>query len=318
MTAAPNILDLPLERLDGRPAHLAGDAIIAVSCVRNESLRLPYFLDYYRRLGIDRFFFIDNSSDDGTTDYLLGQPDAHVYLASGSYAASRCGVTWINEVLARHGTGHWALTVDADEILVYPSCEQASLRDLVRHLDATGASSLQAFMLDMYAAGPIGAAGYQPGTDFLATCSYFDTDSYGVRDARNLPRSGGPRYRLFWEGRDNPRPAPFLEKFPLVKWTGGTSYDKSTHILSGGRPAEVTGVLLHFKLFADFYDQAAREAARGEHWDGAHQYRTYWSVLRSDPSLSAFYRGSARYGGSSQLEGLGFMLRGGWDGQARP
>ena len=34
--------------------------------MRNESLRLPYFLEYYKNLGVDRFFLIDNNSTDGS------------------------------------------------------------------------------------------------------------------------------------------------------------------------------------------------------------------------------------------------------------
>jgi hypothetical protein len=318
MTVTLPSLDRPLERLDGRSDRLAGDEIICVCCVRNEDLRLPYFVDYYRRIGVNRFFFVDNLSDDGTTDFLLRQPDAHVYLAAGSYAASRCGISWINEVLGRHASGHWALTIDADELLVYPSCEDLGLGDLVRYLDRSGAGCLQTFMLDMYGAGPIRQTAYRRGADFLEASGYFDTDSYVEHDRRGLPRRGGPRHRLFWQGRDNPKPSPFLEKFPLVKWDRDAAYDKSTHILANRPPADVTGVLLHFKMFADFREQAEREARRGEHWDGAHQYQTYWSVLEANPDLTAFHAGSMRYGGSRQLERLGFMQRGDWDGTRPP
>ena len=43
---------------DGTGAMPAGP--ILFSTVRNEAVRLPYFLDYYRRLGIVHFLIVEN------------------------------------------------------------------------------------------------------------------------------------------------------------------------------------------------------------------------------------------------------------------
>ncbi len=34
--------------------------------MRNESLRLPHFINYYKKLGVDRFIIIDNNSSDSS------------------------------------------------------------------------------------------------------------------------------------------------------------------------------------------------------------------------------------------------------------
>ncbi|MCH2250904.1 MAG: glycosyltransferase family 2 protein, partial [Cognatishimia sp.] len=51
-----------------------GDTLL-VCTLYNEAIRMPYFLRYYRDLGIDHFLIIDNDSDDGVMDHLEGQPD---------------------------------------------------------------------------------------------------------------------------------------------------------------------------------------------------------------------------------------------------
>lgn len=301
----------PLMRRDSRPVQLGPEEILCVSCVRNEALRLPHFIEYHRKLGVGRFFFIDNASTDGTLEILLGQDDVHVYSAAGSYAESRCGVHWVNEVLQTHAQGRWSLTADADELLVYPGCEDLGLELLVRRLDREGAGCLQAFILDMYSDRPIQETVYECGTEFLALCPFFDWNNYNELDARSLPRRGGARHRLFWAGRNNPKPSPFLEKFPLVKWGPDVRYETSTHVVSGVKPAAITGALLHFKFFSGFYAQAAEEAAREEHWDAAAQYQAYWNVLRANGKLSAFHEGAARYRDSAQLVRLELMNAGG-------
>ncbi len=307
MSTAAAIAAAGLERLDNRPTDVLDGAILCFAFFRDEVLRLPYFLDYHRALGVGRFFVIDNSSTDGTTPLLLAQRDVHVFAAPGSYAASLCGVTWLNALLAAYAIGHWALTLDADELLVYPACETLPLRAFTAHLARAGANALSGFLLDMYGAGPIRTAHYQPGAPFLATCPFFDADTYHERTPEGLPARGGPRYRLFWEGRDRPKPSPVLHKVPLVRWRDGLRYEASTHRISDVTLTDTTCVLLHFKLFADLLENAAREASRQEHWDGAAQYASYHAALRDRPDISAQFAGSVRYEGSRQLVAIGLM-----------
>lgn len=46
--------------------------------LHNEMHFLPAFLPHYRKLGVDRFFFIDDRSDDGTLEFLALQDDVVV------------------------------------------------------------------------------------------------------------------------------------------------------------------------------------------------------------------------------------------------
>ena len=95
---------LHLERLDDRPIPPAAGEIRLFTRIRNEHLRLPWLFDFYRGQGVDRFFVVDNGSDDGSRDYLLGRPDTHLYLTTNSYAVFGGGVRWLNHLLDRHGT----------------------------------------------------------------------------------------------------------------------------------------------------------------------------------------------------------------------
>ena len=49
-----------------RTGAIRSDSILLLCTLRNERIRLPYFLRYYRDLGINHFLFVDNGSDDGS------------------------------------------------------------------------------------------------------------------------------------------------------------------------------------------------------------------------------------------------------------
>ena len=66
---------------------------------KNEAPRFPWFLNYYRRLGVDRFFVIDNGSEDGTADTLRGETNLHLFSTSHSYVGSRQGLNWVSALL---------------------------------------------------------------------------------------------------------------------------------------------------------------------------------------------------------------------------
>ncbi|MEM1234619.1 MAG: glycosyltransferase family 2 protein, partial [Pseudomonadota bacterium] len=115
--------------------------ILCFSTIRNESARLPYFLEYHRDLGVDHFLIVDNASDDATAAYLAAQTDVSVWRTTTSYKASRFGVDWLNRLQHLYAPGNWALTLDADEILTYPDAETRGLKVLTQWLEAEGVDS---------------------------------------------------------------------------------------------------------------------------------------------------------------------------------
>ena len=97
-----------LTSVANRTAQIKADDILLFCTQRNEAIRLPYFLKYYREMGVGHFFFVDNDSDDGALDYLAKQPDVSVWSAKASYKRARFGVDWLNWLQIRP----WPLGAD--------------------------------------------------------------------------------------------------------------------------------------------------------------------------------------------------------------
>ncbi|WP_163848042.1 glycosyltransferase family 2 protein [Pseudooceanicola aestuarii] len=309
-----------LRNLADRTRTIRRRDILLFSTVRNELIRLPYFLQYYRDLGVSHFFFVDNDSDDGSGDYLAGQQDCSVWTTRGSYKRARFGMDWLTALQMRHAHGHWTLVVDPDEFLIYPFCDTRPLPALTDWLDASSIKSFSAMLLDMYPKGRIDAQPYRAGQNPMEIASWFDAGNYTIRrnpTYGNLWIQGGPRTRVFFA--DTPEKAPALNKIPLVKWDRSYAYVSSTHMLLprglnqvydewGGEKA--SGVLLHAKFLDTFTAKAEEELTRRQHYAASKEYTAYAAHLKDNPDL--WCKWSEKYINWRQLEILGLMSKGNW------
>jgi Glycosyl transferase family 2 len=309
-----------LKAMSDRTSQVKPDDILCFSTLRNERVRLPYFLKYYRDQGVDHFFIVDNDSSDGSLEYLMEQPDVSVWHTAKSYKRARFGVDWLNWLQMKHAHGHWALVVDPDEFLVYPFCDTRPIRALTDWLDASSIKSFSAMLLDMYPKGRIDAQPYREGQNPLEITSWFDSGNYMINKNKkfgNLWIQGGPRGRTFF--KDQPEKAPALNKVPLVKWDRKYTYVSSTHMLLprglnlvydewGGEKA--SGVLLHTKFLDTFTQKASEELERRQHYSASVEYRAYAENMTDNPDL--WCKWSEKYINWRQLEILGLMSKGNW------
>jgi len=303
-----------LRKVDENAVPEEPGEIRCFACVRNEATRLPFMLDYHRELGVDRFFFIDNGSDDGTTEFLRGQPDCHTFSCDGNFFAENVEPPrWTNALRNVFGTGYWCLSLDADEMFVYPECEKVSLRVLCDYLDESGSDALQALVVDMYGRGAIVDAAYRKGQSFLDACRYFDPElgTTLATDGKCPPVLMFSRFRerAFWHGKHRKKRPPCITQVPLVKWRKGTAYLVAQHLISPLRLSELQAGVLHFKFLPGFYDSIVKslEDNKAVAEKGLEERRSYVDALARDPALNLFHKGSVRYKDSRQLVSLGWM-----------
>lgn len=296
-----------------------GDVLL-FSTMRDEHVRLPYFLRYYRDLGISHFLIVDNDSTDGGSGYLAQQDDVSLWSTKASYKWARFGIDWLNWLQSKYGHGHWTLVVDPDEFFVYPFCDTRPIRALTDWLDTSQVKSFGAMLLDMYPKGRIDAVPYRAGQNPLEIAAWFDPGNYMIEKNKkfgNLWIQGGPRARVFFP--DNPKKAPALNKTPLIKWHRRYAYESSTHMVLprglnltydewGGEKA--SGILLHAKFLDTFTAKAAEELTRRQHYSASVEYKAYAEIVQHNPEL--WCKWSEKYINWRQLEILGLMSKGNW------
>jgi len=279
-------------------------------CIRNEKFRLPFFLDYYRKLGIEEFFAVDNASTDDTLSYLLEQPDVHVFYTEQSYKDSNAGRAWTSHLSRSYAMDQWCLTLDVDEFLIYPGIEYVKIHKLCEYMDRWGYQGLFCIFLDFYSNKPVDDTHYREGDNVFDVCAFHDsTASYSSFASLNFPYmqiKGGIRQRRFWDASD-PKSGPSMRKIPLVKWKEDFDYVHSTHSTTQITLADVSGALAHFKFMGHFKEFARNEVARNDRVENSKDWKVYADSLEKEKVNFFDDKLSVRYEHSLGLYQAGFL-----------
>ena len=299
---------LKMKRIDSLSIPNSPDEIRLFTKVRNESLRLPYFIKYYKKMGVDRFFIIDNDSTDGTLPFLLSQKNTHVFRTKECYKKANSGHKWLEILLSKYGKGHWCLVVDADEILIYPHYEKVSIRELCRFLEKEKSTALSCLFLDMYANKAIRLAQYNRGDNPLHSFPYFDKNTHYI-ERGPIPKYsnaclyiGGVRKRVFGV-------KPYLNKIPLFKFKSSVSLCRGQHFIIGADLSSIEGAVLHFMFTSNFTSKVLEEAKREKYSDNAKMYKVYAKKISKNLNLNLYYPDSIKFKNSRQLVNLKIMKK---------
>lgn len=292
--------------------------VLLFAAIRNEIGRLPEFLAHYRKLGIRQFLIVDNDSSDGSTEFLLEQPDVSLWRTRESYRDSRFGMDWVCALLLRHGHDRWCLTVDADELLIYPDWDTWTLPQLTASLDARHIRGMGALMLDLYPRHKLGQTDAPEDAPLTRRLPWFDAGPYRCEISyprRNRIVRGGVRERVFFSNQRDA--SPTLNKIPLVRWHWRYVYVNSTHSLfpvrlndlyDGPGDKRTSGILLHSKFLPEIIRKSEEELARRQHFVDPEQYVEYHQILATGPCW--WNEESTRFAGWQQLVALGLMSSG--------
>ena len=268
--------------LSGDERPLSGEVLV-VSVVYNEAPRLPAFLNHYRRLGAAGFLIVDNGSSDGGPSFLAAQSDVRLWSSTQSFQEAHFGSAWFEVLLRRFGLDRWCLLVDADELLLYPDCEQRSLPELCWGLEEQGKRAMTAVLLDIYGKQPVHET--LLGEDPLAACPFCDHPFSHRRIERAGPYGnqtihlGGLRQRVFGEVEF------YLSKVPLIRYGTDVVLSGGQHFTNLGEDllAQESGALMHLKYGQHFPGLVQEQVERNQHYGDAEQYRVYARRLASGP-----------------------------------
>ena len=139
------ISSFQMRRVASEGGVASGPALFAV--VRNEMLRLPRLLAYYRERGITDFSSLKTIPRMVKPATWRSKRMSALYQTGESFVKKE---VWLDILLRRHGRGQWCLVVDADELLDYPDSKRLDIPDICDYLESRSENALHAVLLDLY------------------------------------------------------------------------------------------------------------------------------------------------------------------------
>jgi hypothetical protein len=266
------------------------DELVVLTQVRDSRPYLKAFVDHYSSMGVKHMIFLDNGSTDGTVESLKSYDNVTVLRTTLPYKTHN--VAMKQYLIERFGRQRWSLLVDIDELFDYPFSDVVGLKALLRYLSENDYTAMVAHMLDMFPEEPLSEAAGNEVVSLkeqhrfydLADINYFDYQD--VQGVNNVVSSqdikilqGGVQKRLF-------KLHPLLIKHPLVFYDEQLiPVDLSEHWAGNARVADISGILLHYKLSRSLYDLVRRENLEQRYINRHGKYQKYLSVLETSPEL---------------------------------
>jgi len=296
-------------------------SVVLVCVVWNELLLLQFFIDHYKTVGVEHFIFIDNNSDDGTTEYLISRDDVNIelYAEHGSYRDAKFGIDWVNSILNETLQNKWCLVVDIDELLILK--DGMLLPQLAVLMESVGANIAETVLVDFYPRA-FDESVLQQGLSFFnhSNCFHkFTNNNILVRRAPDgsLDVKGGVRH-VISNGQKKPNSSSVcLSKKSFFKYNFHKTHQLSVgmhwilpkdftcwwppeHAYHGWAESNVflnffkdIFVMAHFKYVKpDILNVFQARVDRNQDWNNSSEYRSYVNCATSsyfDPNLSVAY-----------------------------
>ena len=236
--------------------QLSKQEAVVTCVVKNGEFYIDGFIKHYSEMGFRHIFFLDNGSSDRTISIAQQYPNVSVCRSDLPIEAHQGAFK--SYLAAASSDGGWCLDADIDEFFDYPSSDQVSLADFLEYLNQDRSTGVITQLLDMFSDKPLPQLSTTGGHDLKTVYQYYDLSDvtrtpyreasiaalYGSRNVITHDKTalyfGGMRKTLYGNNCLLTKHSLFrpeqVELFPHV------------HFVDRARLADVSGVMLHYKL----------------------------------------------------------------------
>ena len=303
------ITNADVEHLHGpRGVETTEKDLVVVCLMRDAELTITSFIEHYISLGAAHIVLLDNDSSDRTVELASAYDNVSVFRCTLPFAQYQLPMKrWLAREFC---TGCWCLNVDSDELFLYPEAEEVQLSDFLHYLRSNSFTAVSAHMLDMFEDSPLHNIQSTPKDDLRKKYQHYDLEDVHevlpeVREklTSNSIRClrGGIRKTLFGSGHF------LLTKMPLFFVDDDIQiFPQNEHFVEKANIADVTGVLLHYKLLSSFGEKAEDAVKRRNHWRNSTEYKLYLEGMKQE-NISPMLHTAKQWRSTKELVNQGFM-----------
>jgi hypothetical protein len=240
-----------------RTLHLPKDAAVVTCVLKNGEYYIEAFIQHYLQMGFRHIFFLDNGSSDKTLSIARSYENVSVYqsiLPIGTH--QRLFKKYLAE---RSVKGGWCLDADIDEFFDYPYSDIVNLSSFLTYLNSHQYTAVMTQLLDMFSDRPLGDLESNEKEEIRSAYPYFD-----ISDVTSTPYRTSPivaqsaadnvlangEFSLLWGGirKTLYQNNCLLTKHSLFLPGEGIDLFPHVHFVNGAYVADVSAVMLHYKL----------------------------------------------------------------------
>jgi len=278
-------IKLITKRID--TTKLEKNDVILICAFKNAHNLIKLFIEHYRKIGINKFVFIDNGSTDESVEIITNcsnDINVDVWYTDDEFEGYKsCG--WRQRMMTYYGVNRWYLDLDVDELFVYNGIESGGISKIINYATKNNLKAIGSVMLDTYSNKPVLNINKLDSADIQKVYKYIDRDTYTKIDNAIFKYRifGGPRNRVF-------HIKPFLQKLPLI-YVEDSTMNINPHFwypFSVNFNSQIVSVLLHYKFLPGDFDQYKEYVKSGVHWNNSSEYKVYVSELLNNKDLTFF------------------------------
>jgi hypothetical protein len=218
----------------GQPNGQDVQGVVAVVPYYGDHRFLPWFLAYYRKIGVAQFVFLDLSKTSDLAAYLADAADVAIWQIRNKLRVSDA-LHALNYLRHRYARDGWCLSVEPYDLFVFPRSETRHLQDLVDFMTYERQDHLFAMIVDAYGEKPARQIAVGETFSPLEHLPFFDRVGYETTLSEKKKTAiiqGGVQRRLLFA--DQPMNAPLLNCAPLVKMKRDYYYTSATRQMVPG------------------------------------------------------------------------------------
>ena len=261
---------------------------ILIGVLRDEIIRLPYFLYYYNKIGIKHFIFLDNMSIDGSFEFLYNSKyNITLFRSEDSYKENNQGNLWREKIMKLYGENRWYLLVDIDELFYYKDIENNKINIICEHCEKNNYNVFRSFALDMYPNSKLKDFNYKSYESFFLKSNYFDKLNKYYKIKYNLYFSNKKDYnktKFYYDhvsGGVRNRCLNYMSQLTqhiLIKYSKNLVIYPGTHQLGPKKHVNKSlerGVLLHFKWLGVNQEYIIKRINEKQMYNECSDYKNY-------------------------------------------
>ncbi len=240
-----------------RTLHLPKDAAVVTCVLKNGEYYLEAFIRHYLQMGFRHIFFLDNGSSDKTLS--IASSYENVSLCQSTLPIGTHQRLFKKYLAERSVKGGWCLDADIDEFFDYPYSDIVNLELFLSYLNSHKYTAVVTQLLDMFSDRPLGDLANHEKEDIKCAYQYFDISDVtktSYRQAAIVAECAANNsladrdFVLLWGGIRKTLYGNncLLTKHSLFLPSEGIDLFPHVHFVNGANVADVSAVMLHYKL----------------------------------------------------------------------